>query len=72
MKIKKKSFVGKTIKAVSTRFTNTFRIEFTDGTHVVLETEPMGYGIYGFGQYSDGNYPSKGVSFPALPVAKSK
>lgn len=48
--IKKRSFVGKTIKSMDTRAVNVIRFYFTDGSEVEIEVESLGYGIYGMVQ----------------------
>ena len=39
--------IGKTILSVdSTSSSNIIRMKFTDGTEVVIDTMPIGYGLY--------------------------
>jgi len=41
------SMIGKTIKSVDHSAANTKTIEFTDGSKISLDTQHVGYGIYG-------------------------
>ncbi len=43
----KAAFYGKTIKWIDTKSVNFWVFHFTDGTKAGIDTEAMGYGLYG-------------------------
>lgn len=47
MKQKTADLHGKTISKINAGSVNCWIIHFTDGTKVTLETEHVGYGLYG-------------------------
>ena len=46
-KLFNKAFKGKTVKSIDAFAINSVTFFFTDGTSVDLDTENVGYGIYG-------------------------
>ena len=45
--MKNSTLIGKTIKSIDDKYaSNIIRIKFTDDTEIVIDTEPIGYGLY--------------------------